>query len=263
MDKASLFSDAIFVIVLGIAMARRGRDRGGPAWAGAWISPYASGVAARQVESLRAGARCSQDARKNLETQYRERIALASGMIAELDGFGNFIYAKPAFQTIQGLKSETLIGMNALALTLVDEPAPDAAHERGGMGADQRTTVVRHADDNPIPLESDIRPYLRASGEHRLVVTSRDVMARFASERQREKRREQTEQYARKCHSELNTSGIDRPLFVWGSQIELEQAAPNIVRNAIESSEKPAHVALRATKDGNVARSRSRTMAAE
>ncbi len=65
---------------------------------------------------------------------------------------------------------------------------------------------------------------------------------------------EQTDDYARNQLATLDTSGIEGPLPILGSAIELEQALLNIVRNAAESSSQPVRVEIRSTRADGFAR---------
>ena len=65
---------------------------------------------------------------------------------------------------------------------------------------------------------------------------------------------EQTETYARSQTAMIDTSGIEGPLPIWGSAIELEQALLNIIRNATESALGLVRVEIRAKCENGLAR---------
>jgi len=65
---------------------------------------------------------------------------------------------------------------------------------------------------------------------------------------------DQTDGYARNQLATIDTTGIESPLNVFGSAIELEQALLNIVRNATESSSGPVRVEIRSTREQGFAR---------
>ena len=65
---------------------------------------------------------------------------------------------------------------------------------------------------------------------------------------------EQTDDYARNQMATINTRGIEGPLPIFGSAIELEQALLNIVRNATESSNEAVHVEVSAIRENGFAR---------
>ena len=60
-----------------------------------------------------------------------------------------------------------------------------------------------------------------------------------------------TEAYARARRATIETEGLDTPLPILGSAIELEQAFLNVIRNACESSEGPHSITVIARREGD------------
>ena len=134
-----------------------------------------------RLARLQERAHESEHDRESIEARYREVAENASDLIAEVDSFGRFLYANPAFQDILGFKPESLLGRSAEQLLFSREAlVPNGKAPRARI--EPQTLVVRHADGRPITLECHLRRFTLANGETGIVVTGRDVTARTAQE---------------------------------------------------------------------------------
>jgi len=163
-------------------------------------------LATNRLESLRREAERSDAARSDIEARYREVTEQTSDLIAELDTDGTILYANPAHLTLLGQKPEALIGRPASVLAFA--PPSESVFARDSDDVDGQTHIflARHADGRPVTLEAIFRRFVGADGEQRIVVTSRDITARVADERERETVRKDLEDLVRSRTEELNAS---------------------------------------------------------
>ncbi len=325
--------------------------------------------ATNRIAALRSEADRSRSAHAEVESRYREFTEQASEMITEMDETGTILYANPVHETTLGFKLDELVGQHVTMIfpsaVTIDYGA--VFKNQVSMPPHQRVIVVRHRTGRELTLECNLRPFSLASGENRLIVTSRDITDRIAAERAREEGREeletlveeqsvaletslqelersqrlasigtlaagiahqinnpigsiqmgselalsaegnsderilwrraiensieqakrcgqivssvlqfarneptlkseldladvlhrvceQTESYATDQRATIDRSGIEAPLPVFGSAIELEQAILNIVRNAAESSSDRVRIVIRATRVAELVR---------
>lgn len=161
-------------------------------------------LATKQMDSLRAEAERTRNAQSQFEAHYREITEQTSDMISEIDDRDQFVYANPAHETILGFRPQSLIGTSAGFLWMSEDSVPEPAHE--AMKSLQRIVVARHNDGQPVTRECNIRPFVLANGERRRIITSRDVTARVASERENEAGRIQLEALVEERTDELRSS---------------------------------------------------------
>ncbi len=172
----------------------------------AWRFRYAQRMDSLQVEAARAHER-----RLRMETHHHEMTERANDMITELDARGTIIYANPAHEVVLGYKPEELIGRAGWRFVIGEDASlSDVLHGP----PHRRVITVLHADGTERSLECNIRPFERHSGERRLVVTTRDVTERVASERA-----------LRADHDELESLVAERTDALQSTLHELQRSA--------------------------------------
>lgn len=153
-------------------------------------------------------------------------------------------------------RSERLASMGTLSAGIAHQINNPIGSIR--LGAEYALTVAEEGDEDvrKTVLDSlhEIVEHAKRCGE---IVSN---MLRFARNEPTPKQREdlsailirvckQSEAFARTEAAAIDTSGVEGPLPIYGSAIELEQAFLNVVRNACESSNGPVHVEVRARND--------------
>ncbi len=157
---------------------------------------------ARRMDALRIENDRLYEARALFETHYRDITELANDPITEIDESGRIIYANPAHQGILGFRPDEMIGYSVLNLLQPGEPIS----ETFARPPHKRVLVAPHADGGERTLECNIRPIELDSGERRLLVTTRDVTERVASERALEAGRVELEALVEERTSALRSS---------------------------------------------------------
>ena len=163
-------------------------------------------LATARLESLQQEATRSLAVRDEFAARYREVTEQASDMISELDARGTILYANPAHEAVLGISAENLIGREAGSLAFSEQQG--AIYGPGAERNDGQTQIfiVRHADGRPVTLEAVFRRFVGLDGQERIVLTSRDVTARVADEREREAVRKELEDLVQSRTDELRSS---------------------------------------------------------
>jgi len=135
---------------------------------------------AERMDHLRENALRADEERSRIALRYRDMTENANDMITELDAEGNVLYANPAHEVILGFKPDFLIGRSCRGFFLTDDD--DLAEVFAGP-PHKRVVVMPHAAGGERTIECSLRPFELPNGEKRLVITTRDVTERVASER--------------------------------------------------------------------------------
>lgn len=168
---------------------------------------FAEGVviAAVKISAFVSMHRDSADAlHEELAAHYREMTESATDLFAELSADGMTLYANPAHKTVLGVDPKDLIGTYGPAVEVTPLP-PDLSQLQ--ESSKEMLFVARNKEDGrPVTLECSFHRVRHASGEYRTVVTSRDITARAARERDREDLNARLEALVESRTEELRTS---------------------------------------------------------
>jgi PAS domain S-box-containing protein len=128
----------------------------------------------------------AEQALREQEAQLRRLADNTSDLIAEMDASGSLLFVSPSYRSVLGYDPESLVGVNAFALTHPDdqpaaiETALQAAATRQ-MGRLQFRT--RCADGHYIHTEMTGNPLYDAQGQHTgYILTGRDISAQKLAE---------------------------------------------------------------------------------
>lgn len=124
---------------------------------------------------------------EQLAAHYRDIVENSTDLVVELDEAGTIVYANPAHQMVLGLDPAEIVGVDRSAIEI--SPSPNEIDEEAIEASPDRTMtfLAHHRDDGrPVTLECTFHRVHHASGEMRTVITSRDITARAAQERNRE-----------------------------------------------------------------------------
>lgn len=198
-----------------------------------------------KIRKLTSEANLSKDAQARLEAQYREVTDNASDLITEIDQNGVILYANPAHEVLLGYPLEALIGGEASELLKVGAASPIALANRPKAGAYQQRINVTRKDGVLCQLECNVRPFRLPTGELRIVITSRDITERVATEKVREEARKQLEalvdQRTEALRSSLDELQRSRRLASLGT---LAAGVAHQINNPIGSIQMSAEFAL-------------------
>ena len=158
-----------------------------------------------RMRALSKAVRDSRDERERIEARYREVAEHTSDMIGELDSAGRFLYANPAHLEVLGRKPESLIGR---PLEDVFQSGDDGL-EAWTSGSGLHVCVVPHADGRPVTLECKLRRFAGPGAETRYVLSSRDITARAANERENAEARAALERLVAARTDELRASLVE------------------------------------------------------
>lgn len=127
-----------------------------------------SAVAARRL-------RAATSARIESEARARHLYESSPSLFAELDLYGQILFASPSHERVLGYSSSELAGRSAAELASQLEIRREI-HDRDGHP--EPLMSVRTRDGQRLLFEPTFERYVTASGEPRLIVVSSDVTAR-------------------------------------------------------------------------------------
>ncbi len=144
---------------------------------------------------------------EQLSSHYREITDTSTDLISEIGEDGTILYANPAHHTILGLEPADVVGRPGSMIQMAPGPHDIPDPEQTSDRPNSQILVFRHRDDGrPVTLESSFHPVRHPSGEIRTVITSRDITARAAQERDREALNARLEALVESRTEELRTS---------------------------------------------------------
>jgi PAS domain S-box-containing protein len=198
-------------------------------------------VTSRDITERVAAERAREEGREALESLVEQRTAALNTSIQALE------------------RSERLAAMGTLAAGIahqINNPIGSiqmsSEFALGSEGAEDEREIWREALRNGVDQSKRcgriVSSMLRFARNEPTAKSEEDLAAIL------HRICEQTDDYARNQRATLDTRGVEGPLPILGSAIELEQALLNIVRNAMESSREAVRVEICATRAAGFAR---------
>lgn len=150
-----------------------------------------------------------EQALRESEERYRAFAEHSCDLVAEVDTGGRFLFASPNYKDVLGLAPEELLGKEALDLVHPDDrPRLEAAFRKLlEVGYHREPPFrLRHADGTWCWVEVASRMYRTWRGEHRAVVSLRDVSERIRAREALTEHREHLEELVEERTMELARS---------------------------------------------------------